>query len=873
MSGLIYLDYNGTTPVDPRVGEAVQPFVTGGLEGAFANPSSAYAPAAGTKAALVTARASVAALLGCDAGEVLFCSGGTESINHVVKGVVMEAWKRLGRGGAGAAVDAAACGSTGNTAAPPPSPPPRRPHVVVSAVEHVAVLNAVAWCCDPGAAIPGASAAASASGMGFCDVSVVPVGRDGVVSVADVVAAVTPATVLVSVMLANNETGAVQPVAAIAKALAAAFPARRAFAGADASVATAADAPLPLLLHSDASQCLGKMPVAARELGVDFCTVAGHKLYAPKGCGATYVRAAAKPLLPVFMHGAGQEGGMRAGTENLALCAALGAGAAVCKEHEDTEPARLAGLRNRLAAAIIRGCMERGLPAPAVHGPLAAELAGAATSGSAGAGGFTSLPNTLSIALPGAFAAAAVLALKTTVAVSAGAACHASAVLDPRRAHVSHVLAAMGIPSCIALCTLRLSLGRWSTADEVDRAASLIVNAAADVRRHESGATLAAIAESEGCGHAYAAPAAGAVAISTAAAVGGAASALTEAVAAPPAAAARLQTEHVFLADTHQYETPATVLAVLPVDAAGAQLTGADGTSRAVGPPVAGASFAVITSATVAHPQGGGQPADRGIIVLDSADAEPVFVFTSVRLSSGLDWDISSPSPVAGAAVLHYGSFVPRAALSLATGASGEDLAAAADSIGEKGLSDAAAAAPWPSASAASAIVSINRPHRRLCARLHSGGHILDLAVKLAYDKWEAERGGTGVERLVPGKGYHFADGPNVEYEGSVPPEMRDWLVAEINARVAALIASGTKTAVVSVPQEADALATFGLGPRDCAHLPPGRPVRVVMVGSLANPCPCGGTHVRDAAELRALTATKITVKKGRTKVSYTVAP
>jgi cysteine desulfurase len=366
----IYLDYNATTPIDPRVAEAMGPF----LSGAFGNPSSGHAEGRRAKAALEGARAQVAACLGCAPREVIFTSGGSEANNLAIRGLV-EA-----RGGG---------------------------HVITSAVEHPAVLEVVL----------------ALEMEGRIALSIVGVDRRGRVDPAAVAAAMRDDTALVSLMLANNEVGTLQPVREVA-----ALCRERGVA-----------------CHTDAAQALGKVPVDVNELGVDLLSVAGHKLYAPKGVGALFIREGLE--IAPQIRGAGHERGLRAGTESVLLAVGLGTACELAAHGVVAESERLGGLRDRLAARLREGC-----PGLVEHGDPEHRL-----------------PNTSSAAFPGVDAGTLLESLGDEVAASAGAACHAGT------ATVSHVLQAMAIAPDIAAGTVRLSVGRFTTADEVDRAAGLIL--------------------------------------------------------------------------------------------------------------------------------------------------------------------------------------------------------------------------------------------------------------------------------------------------------------------------------------------------------------------------------------------------------------
>jgi cysteine desulfurase len=370
---LIYLDYNATTPIDPRVAEAMGPFLSGG----FGNPSSTHAEGRKAKSALEESRVRVARCLGCRSAEVVFTSGGTESNNLAIRGLV-EA-----RGGG---------------------------HVITSAVEHPAVLEVVL----------------ALEIEGRIALTIVGVDRFGRVDPEAVAAALRDDTVLVSLMLANNEVGTLQPVKEVA-----ALCRERGVA-----------------IHTDAAQAISKVPVDVNDLGVDLLSVAGHKLYAPKGVGALYVREGIE-IMPQIL-GAGHEQGRRAGTENVLLAVGLGIACELAQHEDAEEPERLAGLRGRLAADLRAGrddLVEHGHPEHR-------------------------LPNTLSVAFPGQDAFGLLDSLGDELAASAGSACHSGATM------ISYVLQAMGVEPEIARATVRLSVGRFTTEEEVERAVELILEAA-----------------------------------------------------------------------------------------------------------------------------------------------------------------------------------------------------------------------------------------------------------------------------------------------------------------------------------------------------------------------------------------------------------
>lgn len=286
-------------------------------------------------------------------------------------------------------------------------------HLVTSAVEHPSVMETCRYL---------------ERELGF-ELTVVPVGADGRVTPEAVERALRPDTVLLSIMHAQNETGVLQPVREIGRL------ARE----------------RGILFHVDAAQSVGKLPVKVSELGCDLLTVAGHKLYAPKGVGALFVRSGVK--LHPLIHGAAYEGGRRGGTANVAFAVALGlacelAGRAI----EAGEPERLRGLRDRLHRVLAEG--------------LEARLNGHPTE---------RLPNTLNVSIPDA-TGSQLLAAAPEIAASTGAACHAG------EEHPSDVLLAMGVERKLALGALRLSLGRTTTAEQVDAAALMLIAAAGERR-------------------------------------------------------------------------------------------------------------------------------------------------------------------------------------------------------------------------------------------------------------------------------------------------------------------------------------------------------------------------------------------------------
>jgi cysteine desulfurase len=374
----IYLDYNASTPVDPVVVEAMEPY----LRRDFGNPSSDHAYGYRTKSAVRTAREQVAELLDVEADEVIFTSGGSEANNLAIKGIAYALRKQ------------------GN-------------HLITSAVEHPSVTRSVQYL----------------QKLGW-DVSFIPVDSYGRVSSLQVAAAITERTVLISIMQANNEVGTIQAIRAIAEV------AHR----------------QGVLLHTDASQTIGKLPVSRAELDVDLLSVAGHKFYAPQGVGALIVRHGL--VLEPLIHGAGHENHQRAGTENVASLVGLGQAAVLARQRLVEYTQRTLALRDILQQQIV----ER-LPFALLNGHPVERL-----------------PNTLNLSFPGIDAAQLLSRIRDHVACSTGSACHAG------RAEPSAVLLAMGQTRELASAALRLSLGWNSTKEEVLQAAAAIAEAVASLQ-------------------------------------------------------------------------------------------------------------------------------------------------------------------------------------------------------------------------------------------------------------------------------------------------------------------------------------------------------------------------------------------------------
>ena len=376
---MIFADHAATTPVRREALEAMWPYLTG----AFGNPSSRHGIGEEAARALAWARETVAAVVGARPGDVVFTSGGTEADNLAVKGLALAS--------------------------------PRGRHVVVSPVEHEAVLEA---------------ADALRRLHGF-EVDVAAVDATGMVTAEALARVIRPDSTLVSVQLANNEVGTVNPVAELAR------------------VAHEAGA----LVHTDAVQAAGWLPLSLDALGVDAMSLAGHKVGAPKGTGALVVRGRL-PLEPV-LHGGGQERGRRSGTENVAGAVAFATALNLAEVERADAAARVAALTGRfreLAAAAVPDAVPTGHPVDR-------------------------LPGTVSYVFPGTGGEAVLLELERRgVVVSSGSACAAGSD-EP-----SHVLTAMGLPPEIAQTAVRFSFGADVSADDVEAAAARLAESVSAVR-------------------------------------------------------------------------------------------------------------------------------------------------------------------------------------------------------------------------------------------------------------------------------------------------------------------------------------------------------------------------------------------------------
>jgi len=368
----IYFDYNATTPLVPAVVDAM----TAASRDLFGNASSVHYFGQQSKAAIDTARSSVAALIGADPLEIVFTGGGTESDNLAIRGAA-EALE-----------------------------PAKRKHLIASAIEHEAVLNTM-----------------KALARRSWKVTLLDVDQSGILSPDHLKKVITADTAIVSVMHANNEIGTIQPIAELA------------------AVAHEHGA----LMHTDAVQSVGKIPVDVRQLGVDLLSLSAHKFNGPKGVGALWIKRGVR-LQPI-QTGGKHERGRRAGTENVSAIVGMGVAATLAADKLSSEATRVAALRDRLEDGILR------------------TVAGTAVNGDRG----NLVPNTTNISFDRVEAESLLIALDLEgVAVSTGSAC-SSGTLEP-----SHVLKAMGFPPHRTQNSLRFSLGVYSTEEEVDRVIEIL---------------------------------------------------------------------------------------------------------------------------------------------------------------------------------------------------------------------------------------------------------------------------------------------------------------------------------------------------------------------------------------------------------------
>jgi cysteine desulfurase len=382
MTRPIYLDYHATTPVDPRVLEAMLPFFTEH----FGNPASRqHAYGWDAQKAVDAARAQVAGLVGASAAEIVFTSGATESNNLAIKGVA-HALRERGD------------------------------HVITAVTEHKSVLDSCRHLEREG-----------------CRVTRLGVDAQGFIDLAELRAAITPRTVLISIMAANNEIGVIQPLAAI---------------GALAQECG-------VLFHTDAAQAAGKIPLDAAAMGIDLLSLTGHKYYGPKGAGALFVRRR-KPKLQLScqIDGGGHENGLRSGTLNVPGIVGLGRAAEVCRQEMATESARLAGMRDRLLASL-----QRSLDGVRLNGPA----------------GDRRLPHNLHVSFDDVEGEALLMALGD-IAVSTGSACSSGSQAP------SHVLEAIGATGQRAGASIRFGLGRTTSDADIDTAIERVTTVVRSLR-------------------------------------------------------------------------------------------------------------------------------------------------------------------------------------------------------------------------------------------------------------------------------------------------------------------------------------------------------------------------------------------------------
>jgi cysteine desulfurase len=367
----IYFDHNATTPIRPEVLAAMMPYLTE----EYGNASSIHAFGQNARGAVEEARAQVAALVAARPADIMFTSGGTESNNHAILGAVTAA-------------------------------PGKTKHVITSAIEHVAVLDACRALAKQG-----------------IELTILPVSREGLVNPEDVRAAIRPETVLITVMVANNEIGVIEPIAEIGKI------------AEDKGIA----------FHADAIQAAGKIPIDVEKLGADLLSISAHKFSGPKGTGALYIRKGIQ--LAPLLFGGHSERDRRPGTEDVAAIAGMGKAAELAFADLREDAARVSALRDRLE----RGLLDR-VPHTWVNGARAPRV-----------------PNTTNLTFPFIEGEAMVIALDLKgIACSTGAACSSGAV-EP-----SHVLLALGLAPEDARATLRLSLGHQTTEEEIDFALETI---------------------------------------------------------------------------------------------------------------------------------------------------------------------------------------------------------------------------------------------------------------------------------------------------------------------------------------------------------------------------------------------------------------
>jgi cysteine desulfurase len=375
----VYLDYNATTPVEPEVLDAMLPY----FSGEFGNAASIHTPGQKARAAVETAREQVAALIGARAPEVVFTSGGTESDNHAIFGIIEAAGRH-------------------------------DKHVVTTLIEHEAVLNACQALEKRGARV-----------------TYLAVDRVGLLDLDELRHAIQPDTVLITIMHANNELGTVQPLEEIGR------------------IAKEQD----IYFHTDAVQSAGKVPIDVNKLGVDLLSLSAHKFYGPKGIGALYIRSGTR--LSQLLYGGHHQRGFRPGTENVAGIVGLGKAAEIARTSLADDARRVSALRDKLQQGLLHS-----VPQSRVNGSASLRT-----------------PNTTNLVFPGIEGEALLIALDLNgLACSTGAACSSGAV-EP-----SHVLTGIGLPPEDARASLRFSLGRHTTEEEIEFALRVVPAAVEQLR-------------------------------------------------------------------------------------------------------------------------------------------------------------------------------------------------------------------------------------------------------------------------------------------------------------------------------------------------------------------------------------------------------
>ncbi len=369
----IYLDYNATTPVLPEVADAMRPFLTD----FFGNPSSTHWFGLQTKKAIEQARQQVASLLDCQAEEIIFTSGGSESNNYAIKGIAFVKKEE------------------GN-------------HIITSQIEHPAVVEVCEYL----------------KKWGF-EISYIPVSGEGIIDLSALEGAIKSTTILITVMHANNEVGTIQPISMIAEIA----------------------QKNRIVFHSDGAQSVGKIPTSVKELGVDLFSLAGHKLYAPKGIGALYIKQGIE--LEKQIHGANHERNLRAGTENILEVAGLGKACEIVKRDLVKNMGHMKSMRDRLTSGLQSNL--NGVVDLRVNGDPEQRL-----------------PNTVSVSFANIEANTLLSEIEDRVAASAGAACHSDQV------DLSPTLEAMKVPIEFAMGTIRFSTGKLTTEKEIDSVISIV---------------------------------------------------------------------------------------------------------------------------------------------------------------------------------------------------------------------------------------------------------------------------------------------------------------------------------------------------------------------------------------------------------------